>query len=184
MLNIRKTLFLILVFGLGALTACSPAGSQATTTRESPTAAPASETPTARATATPTETDARPTPALIVAPEQQETYQPQPEDAKLERAPANATGGEGAIIDQALLPKVYFNLQGTLPTPCHQLRVAASEPDADGRIRLDVYSVVDPDQMCIQVIEEFEANVLLGEFASGTYTVVVNDQAIGEFTVP
>jgi hypothetical protein len=68
-----------------------------------------------------------------------------------------------------------------LLTPCNQLRVADNPPDEQNRIDVDVYSVSDPTQMCIQVLEPFEANIGLGSFPSGHYSVWVNGDMVGEF---
>jgi hypothetical protein len=73
-------------------------------------------------------------------------------------------------------------LSGTLPTPCHQLRVTISEPDEKNQIDVDIYSVVDPAEICIQVLEPFEANIPLGSYPSGEYSVFVNGQSVGEIT--
>lgn len=106
-------------------------------------------------------------------------WEPQPGDENLAR-------GE-AFIDQAEIvtlesfpPQFRLKLSGTLPTPCHQLRVVVSEPDAQERIDVEVYSVVDPNQACIQVVEPFEANIPIGSFTSGEYTVLVNGEQVGE----
>jgi hypothetical protein len=46
---------------------------------------------------------------------------------------------------------------------------------------LRVYSVINPAETCIQVIEPFEANIMLGSFETGHYTVLVNGEMAGEF---
>ena len=73
------------------------------------------------------------------------------------------------------------NLNGSLPDPCHELRVVRSGPDAENRIDLDVYAVVDPGDICITVIEPFSASIPLGSFEGGTYSVWVNGEKLGEF---
>jgi hypothetical protein len=72
-------------------------------------------------------------------------------------------------------------LQGALPTPCNQLRVIARSPDEQNRIQVDVYSVVDPSQVCAQVLEPLDANIGLGSFPTGHYSVWVNGEMVGEF---
>jgi hypothetical protein len=73
-----------------------------------------------------------------------------------------------------------LHLKGALPTPCHKLRAEVSEPDEQNRIQVEVYSLVEPGQVCIQVLEPFETNIPLGSFASGTYEVWVNGEKVGE----
>lgn len=71
--------------------------------------------------------------------------------------------------------------QGSLPTPCNHLRVAVSAPNAKNRIFIDVYSVIDPNQICIQMLAPLEVNIPLGSFPPGHYSVWVNGEKIGEF---
>ena len=42
------------------------------------------------------------------------------------------------------------------------------------------FSGVDPDVICIQMLEGFDVNVPLGAFESGEYTVWLNGTQIGE----
>lgn len=74
-----------------------------------------------------------------------------------------------------------LSLTGNLPTPCHQLRVEVSPPDADNRVMVEVYSVVDPGVMCTQVLKPFELNHPLGSFPEGKYTLWVNGEMITKF---
>jgi len=80
--------------------------------------------------------------------------------------------------------KIGLKLAGNLPTPCHQLRVMISEPDDEKQIRIEVYSVANPDEMCIQILAPFEAEIPLGSFDEGEYAIWVNGEQIGEFQVP
>ena len=77
--------------------------------------------------------------------------------------------------------QINLVLRGELPTPCNQLRIKVTPPDAQNLIQVNVYSVVDPDQICTQVLEPFEAVVSLGSFTSGKYSVYVNGEYLGEF---
>jgi len=65
-------------------------------------------------------------------------------------------------------------IRGSLPTPCHTLAWDLGEPDADGRIVLSVFSTVDLDQVCTQVLHPFEQTLDVGSFTSGAYVLVVN----------
>ncbi len=107
-------------------------------------------------------------------------YLPRPEDSKLTR-------GEVLLESTNLLTLESFplqftlNLNGSLPTPCHLLRVAVSEPDSENKILLDVYSLTNPDLICTQIIKPFEVNIPLGSFPTGHYTLWVNGNQIAEF---
>ena len=85
------------------------------------------------------------------------------------------------LIMESYPIQIALVLQGSLPTPCHQLRVIAKPPDEQNRIQVDVYSVVDPAMVCVQVIELFEVNIGLGSFPTGHYSVWVNEDLVGEF---
>jgi hypothetical protein len=87
----------------------------------------------------------------------------------------------GLLIRESFPPQITLILSGDLPTPCHELRVDVNEPDPENKINVEVYSVVDPDQVCIQVLEPFQANIDLGTFPTGHYTVWVNGEMVGEF---
>jgi hypothetical protein len=73
-----------------------------------------------------------------------------------------------------------LNVKGSLPTPCHQLRVVIDQPNERNEIHVSIYSLVDPNTVCTQVLEPFEANIPLGSFPSGKYSVFVNDEKVGE----
>jgi hypothetical protein len=77
---------------------------------------------------------------------------------------------------------VMLSLKGTLPTPCYHLRARLSEPDKDNRIQVEVYSLYNPDEICIQVIQQFDTFIPLGSYPAGTYTVWLNGNKVGDFT--
>lgn len=87
----------------------------------------------------------------------------------------------GLVIRESYPPQISLNLSGNLPTPCHQFRADVSAPDADNKINVDVYTVVDPNMMCTQVLKPFTESINLGVFPSGHYTVSVNGESVGEF---
>ena len=78
-------------------------------------------------------------------------------------------------------PQVKLHLKGSLPNPCHQLRVNPTQPDAQNKIQVEVYSVVKPDEMCTEVLKEFDEEIPLGSFPAGHYSVYVNGELVGEF---
>lgn len=107
-------------------------------------------------------------------------FSPRPGDDQLSRAAAYLNTAELAILESyPVQVKLYLN--GQLPTPCHELRVAIDPPDKENRIYIDVYTLVDPAVMCIQVIKDFDTTVSLGTFPAGHYSVYVNNELIGEF---
>jgi hypothetical protein len=107
-------------------------------------------------------------------------FAPVPQDASLEKA--NAFLDESQVLTLESQPPQYtLTLKGSLPTPCHYLRVQISEPDAQNRIQVLVYSVVDPNMICAQVLQPFDASITIPTPPSGqTYTVWVNEAQIAE----
>jgi len=106
-------------------------------------------------------------------------WQPQPSDAIL-------TQGEALIENSELLvleiypPQYMLSLKGNLPTPCHQLRIHIPDPDEKGQIMVQVYSVVNPNEICIQVLEPFEVTVPLEVVSGNNYSIWVNSELVGE----
>lgn len=107
-------------------------------------------------------------------------FAPKPDDIKLSRGNVFISES-GLLIRESFPPQISLGLSGDLPTPCHELRVVVQEPDAENKINVEVYSVVDPDQVCIQVLKPFQEHIDLGTFPRGHYTVWVNGELIGEF---
>ena len=115
--------------------------------------------------------------------------------------PGDGKGGEGdegkargnayvrdvqLLIMESYPVQVSLSVSGELPTPCHEFRYVVEEPDAENRIFVEVYSVVDPEMICTQVLEPFAENISLPvqNLPDGTYTVYVNGELVGEFSYP
>jgi hypothetical protein len=107
-------------------------------------------------------------------------FAPGPGDANLTRGEVFVQEAD-LLIRESFPPQISLTLKGELPTPCNQLRVEVSAPDANQQIQVAVYSVVNPDLMCTQVIMPFEESLDLGTFPSGHYAVFVNEELVGEF---
>jgi hypothetical protein len=88
------------------------------------------------------------------------------------------------IMKESYPVQVELLVVGNLPTPCHHLRVDTTEPDEDGHIQIQIYSVSNPDTMCAQVLEPFEAAIPLGDFTEGNFTYSINDEFDGKFQLP
>lgn len=117
-------------------------------------------------------------PVQMIAPE----YKPVEGDKNLKRDTVHLELEASEIVVMESLPvQVDVILRGSLPDPCHEMRIIPSEPDQENRIDLEVYSLVDASQTCITVIEPFEATISLGSFSTGTYTILVNGEVLGEF---
>lgn len=107
-------------------------------------------------------------------------FAPQPGDSKLIRG--NVFIREASlVIRESFPPQISLALSGDLPTPCNQLRAETGQPDQENKIMVDVYSVIDPNKVCTQVLQPFEEYIDLGTFPTGHYTVWVNGEMAGEF---
>jgi hypothetical protein len=107
-------------------------------------------------------------------------YAPRPGDGNL------VTGN--VYIDRAdLLTLESYPLQfllsvsGSLPDPCHHLRATVDVSESQNRIDVQVYSLADPETMCIQVLEPFDINLPLGSFPAGEYELYLNGEKVAEF---
>jgi hypothetical protein len=88
------------------------------------------------------------------------------------------------LTRESMPPQYALVLQGNLPTPCHQLQVEVSEPNAENRIDVNAYSLVDADVMCLQVLQAFEETVTIGVLPAGNYSLWLNGEMVGEFVAP
>ncbi len=107
-------------------------------------------------------------------------FAPHPSDSQYSRGKVFIDLAEVRTLESYPV-QVQLNLKGNLPTPCHELRVAINAPDSENKIQIEVYSLVDASKICVQMLKPFEANVSLGSFSSGHYTVWINGEKIGEF---
>lgn len=107
-------------------------------------------------------------------------FAPKPGDEKLTRGEVYIKEAS-LVVRESYPPQVSLSISGDLPTPCHELRVNMSALDQENKIMVEAYSVVDPNKVCIQVLESFQESIDLGTFARGHYSVWVNGKLAGEF---
>ncbi len=107
-------------------------------------------------------------------------YIPDPSDSELIRADAYLDSPELLTLE-SFPPQFTLILKGKLPTPCHKLRIAVSPPNSNNEIEVDVYSVIDPNAVCAEVLEPFEVNYPLGSFPTGHYVLIINGGQAAEF---
>ena len=160
-------LFLMLaLFAMAGCNAVQPAGSQ-----------PQPGSPSAPQPGSPTV----PQPGSPTPPQSSSPTDVPPDEAGLSRGEVFINSQELLVMESYPL-QVSLLIKGTLPTPCHKLKAEVSQPDEQNQIAVEAYSLVDPNQMCIQVLKSFEENIPLGSYPDGTYTVTLNGEEIGEFT--
>jgi hypothetical protein len=109
-------------------------------------------------------------------------YAPLPGDDQLRRDKVFLDLENSSLLVMESYPiQVSATLNGSLSDPCHQLRVVITPANKQNQINLEVYSVYDPNMACITVIQPFSANIPLGSFKDGHYSVTVNGEMVGEF---
>jgi hypothetical protein len=127
----------------------------------------------------PSDTFPTATPAPSVPPS---GYEPQPGDDALVRGNAFLDLQNSSLVVMESFPiQVSAILNGSLPDPCHQLRVVVSRLDAEKKVNLDVYSLMETGKICITMLQPFNATIKLGTFPTGHYSVYVNGELLGEF---
>jgi hypothetical protein len=107
-------------------------------------------------------------------------YTPKPGDSKLLRS-AVYLDETSILLMESYPVQVALTMKGNLPTPCHSLRISIADSDVENRIAIEVYSVADPNGVCIQILEPFDVSIPLGSFPTGHYTVWLNGEQVGEF---
>jgi hypothetical protein len=128
----------------------------------------------------PSETQTDPTQTGGPSTDQPQTGGPPAEPSESIRGPAFIDQAE-LLIRESFPIQVDLHLRGSLPTPCATLRWSVAEPDEQGRIEVEAYSSQDATLACIQVLQEFEENIPLGAYSTGSYSVWLNGERIGEF---
>ena len=106
---------------------------------------------------------------------------PIPGENKMKRGETTIAESDVLLLESYPV-QVMMNLKGTLSTPCHHLRAKINQPDAQNRIQVEVYSLYNPDEICIQMLQEFDTSIPLGSYPGGSYTVWLNGKQVGEFT--
>lgn len=104
----------------------------------------------------------------------------EPQNGEMVEGPVFVNSTEVQLMESFPIQVVVL-VEGELPTPCHVLEYTVSEPDADGRIDVEMWSEAPEDEACIQVLEPFEERVRIGEFESGEYEIYLNGERIGQF---
>jgi hypothetical protein len=161
--SIKSAGLVLLVAATLILAACAPAPTAPVETPAEP--APTEELPVTGETPSP------------------ETWQPVPEDENMVRAEVEVASAEILTLE-SFPPQYQLHVTGGKGNPCNMLRVVVGEPDEQGRIDVDVYTVIDPAATCIQVLEGFDINIPLGTLETGEYSVWLNGEQVGEIVAP
>ena len=132
--------------------------------------------PSTQAPDAPVSNDEQPAGGATISP-----LDPIPGENKMKRGETTIAESDVLLLESYPV-QVMMNLKGTLSTPCHHLRAKINQPDAQNRIQVEVYSLYNPDEICIQMLQEFDTSIPLGSYPGGSYTVWLNGKQVGEFT--
>jgi hypothetical protein len=113
-------------------------------------------------------------------PPQSGNFIPGPADKRLRHGSVYLDSTE-LLSMESYPPQFTLVLKGNMPNPCNHLRIAVKPPDAQNKIMASVYSVFDPNSMCMDVLQPFDVNYPLGSFPAGHYTLWLNGKQIAEF---
>lgn len=108
-----------------------------------------------------------------------------------ETGPSDPESGGGVLVEAGVfidsvevevqegdLPQVNLVVQGSLPTPCHQFAHQPEQPDSEGRINVRIFSLLDAQAECTQMLQPFEQTINLGMFPPGSYTILINGEEL------
>lgn len=104
-------------------------------------------------------------------------YSRKPGDEKLAHGAVTIDKVTSATAQEAR--EIVLTIAGSLPTPCHELRLRIpAAPPADGVIRIEAWSVTDPDRLCAQVLHPFSVQVPVQ--AGAASKIVINGTPYGQ----
>ena len=109
-------------------------------------------------------------------------YAPQAGDSVMMRSNVRIDSASLALA-KSQPPQVMVNFGYFQPTPCYQLRVEVGQPDAQNRINLNAYAIVEKDKPCslMALSTPLQAGLNLGSFPKGHYSVWLNGAKVDEF---
>lgn len=124
----------------------------------------------------PTPTAANSGPLVLTL--EENPYAPKPEDASLIQTGIILTSLDLSETPQA--GRTKLNILGSMPSVCSELRIKVNPPNQAYEIRIEMYSVANPGVNCDNVFQQFETNILLGEYSAGVYSIWVNSSFVGD----
>ena len=128
---------------------------------------------------TPEPTQTAPAPYRIT--QDENPYAPDIEDTGRQVAAVTVTSVIVSEKYEFTPPRAAIVITGYMPSVCNELRIEISPPDDQFRVFIEAYSLIDPDIHCDDVFQQFEAEILLGTYSTGRFTIWVNDALAGDF---
>jgi hypothetical protein len=111
-------------------------------------------------------------------------YAPQSGDSDLMAGDIKVDSAS-VFLGESQPPQVMVQINYFLPTPCYQLRIESSGPDAQNKIDLKAYGVAEKDKPCalMPLATPQQASLNLGSLPKGHYTILLNGEQIGELKI-
>lgn len=122
------------------------------------------------------------TSAPLVLRSEENPYAPQAGDLDKQQAGVILTSLD--LLERTDLDPVRTELSilGSMPNVCNELRVKVNPPDDSYNVYIEIYSLIDPKENCDNVFQQFKAQITLGIYSQGRYSLWVNKIYIGDFT--
>jgi hypothetical protein len=87
-----------------------------------------------------------------------------------------------SVPEGSSFPEIHF--QGSLPTPCHKLIIKVDPINSQNQIVIKLLSSVNLKVSCVKTLQPFDQVIRLSNISSGSYSVWVSGNNLGEFSVP
>jgi hypothetical protein len=107
-------------------------------------------------------------------------YEPKPEDLNMIEAGVILTSLDLSEVADSTPLRTELTILGSMPSVCNELRINVNPPDENYQIAIDIYSIIDPTISCDNVFQQFETNIILGEYSAGQYSIWVNGSFVGD----
>lgn len=180
-MSIRMIALIILSMFILAGCAAAEPGTQAEDKGMEATLPPAQNTPVP-APVTDAPLEPKPGETTSAGEGERSPLDPLPNESEMARG--NVFVDESSVVLMESYPvQAALLVSGSLPTPCHELRATVSEPDEENKIYVELFSITDPNMACIQMLEQFSTSIPLGSYTSGSYTVYLNGEEVGEINL-
>lgn len=175
----RPSIFLLAAL---ALLAAACGGGEAATSTSVPDSTTVSDVPATTTTTAPADTSSTTATPATTIPEEPTIPTSEPKPAPGDVRGAIFVTGKALVFLESDPVQVRLDVSAQLPTPCHE---AVWDVEDDGEtITVDLYTTVDPDLICADVIQDVELQIDLGAFELGeTRSVILNGEGAGEFTL-
>lgn len=110
------------------------------------------------------------------------SYAAQPGDDLLGRGEVSVDMASSQLLKIGTQPvQAIAILRGNSLTPCNPIRLAITRSNENSAINLEIYSLINPKQNCIAVLQSFEIAIIVDTDMSGHYSIYVNGKLLREF---